>query len=412
MGYTTSIRIVLKNIGKDNIGTVNLEVVFIEDDTKKKLRRYVSTNQRIQKDDYSQGRIKQVERTKLARQIVEKEKVNLSDFLRNLLLEHDEVTPQVYDIAKMKNPHAKRTVSELFDEFIEFKEYDCEPLTIKKHKTTKALLEEYVKSTGNSTLVLPELNLKFYNNFTKFLVTEKNHAPSTVHKYQTSLKAFLAYLTEELGLNRGEVHKKFKKSSKVQDGGSKVVLLKEQVKRLIDWKPTNSRYELVRDLFLFQIFTGIRYSDLVNLNRSFVMNNSLSFDMWKVNKRVTIPLHPDAQRILEKYDYNLGEKCKALQNYNTDLKTMCELAGLKDEFHSLKIKLNRKVTDNTPLYKLISTHVGRTTFITNCLIAGISPFIVMEYTGHNDIDTLKGYMRMAGKMSEEAFKKFEDYFKF
>ena len=134
--------------------------------------------------------------------------------------------------------------------------------------------------------------------------------------------------------------------------------------------------------------------------------------MWNVGKDVSIPLHPKALEILKKYDYKLGEKCKSLQNYNLDIKTVCKLAGLTDDIKSLKIKLNKKVADETPMYKLVSTHVGRTTFITNCLISGISPYIVMQYTGHEKIDTLSYYMRIAGNMAKDAFTKFEQYLNF
>jgi hypothetical protein len=64
------------------------------------------------------------------------------------------------------------------------------------------------------------------------------------------------------------------------------------------------------------------------------------------------------------------------------------------------------------MYKLISTHVGRVTFITNCLISGITPYIVMDYTGHTEIETLSSYMRIAGNMAKDAFTKYEEYFKF
>jgi integrase len=134
--------------------------------------------------------------------------------------------------------------------------------------------------------------------------------------------------------------------------------------------------------------------------------------MWKGETDVSIPLHPKAMDILKKYDYKLGEKCKSLQNYNLDIKTVCKLAGLTDEIKTLKIKLNKKVSDETPMYKLVSTHVGRTTFITNCLISGIPPHIVMEYTGHEKIDTLSVYMRIAGNMAKDAFTKYENYFDF
>jgi site-specific recombinase XerD len=412
MAYTTSVRTVLKNVNSDRIGTLFLEIVFIDSDTKKKVRRYLNTKQKVHEDDVVKAKLKQVERTKLIRQILEKKIVEINDKLRELTLSHGELTPTIYDQSIVANVHARKTIFELYDEYIKHVEENFEPLTVKKHKTVKSLLEEYADNNGLKKVYLTDITNKFYKDFSSFLKKTKKHAPPTINKYQGCFKTFLKFLTTEMGLNQTEIHKTFKKDSKRTEGGSKIVLLREHVQKLIDWKPTNERYDLVRDLFLFQIFTGIRYSDLINVNKSYVKNNSLSFTMWKVEKDVSIPLHTRAQDILKKYDYALGEKCKSLQNYNLDIKTVCESAGLTDEIKTLKIKLNRKVADETPMWKLVSTHVGRVTFITNCLIAGISPYIVMEYTGHEKLETLSGYMRIAGDMAKDAFTKYEEYFKF
>jgi site-specific recombinase XerD len=412
MAYTTNVRTVLKNVNTDKIGTIFMEIVFIDMDTKKKTRRYINTKQKISEEDVIKSKVKHVDRTKLIRQIVDKKLVEVTDKLRSLQLTHGTLTPQIYDQSIVANQHARKTVIELYDEFIKHQETNFEPRTVKKHITVKKLLEEYTKKKNISKLYLNDINQKFYKDFTMFLKKTKKHVPQTVNKYQGCLKTFLKYLTVELELNKTEIQKSFKKESISSEGGAKVVLLKEHVQALVNWQPSNQRYELVRDLFLFQILTGIRYSDLINVNKSYVINDSLSFDMWKVSKRVTIPLHTMALSILQKYNYSLGEKCKSLKNYNLDIKKVCELAGLTDDIHSLKIRLNRKVADNTQLYKLVSTHVGRTTFITNCLISGISPYLVMEYTGHKKIETLSGYMRIAGDMAKDAFTKYEEYFKF
>jgi site-specific recombinase XerD len=412
MSYTTNVRTVLKNVNTDKIGTIFMEIVFIDMDTKKKTRRYINTKQKICEEDVIKSKVKHVDRTKLIRQIVEKKMVEVADKLRALELSHGMLNPLIYDQSIVANQHARKTVIELYEEFIKHQESNFEPRTVKKHVTVKKLLEEYTTKKNISKLYLPDINSKFYREFTMFLKKTKKHVPQTVNKYQGCLKTFMKYLTVELELNKTEIQKSFKKESISSEGGAKVVLLKEHVQKLVDWQPSNQRYELVRDLFLFQILTGIRYSDLVNVNKSYVINNSLSFEMWKVSKRVTIPLHSMALSILERNDYLLGEKCKSLKNYNLDIKTVCESAGLTDDIHSLKIRLNRKVADNTQLYKLVSTHVGRTTFITNCLISGISPYLVMEYTGHKKIETLSGYMRIAGDMAKDAFTKYEEYFKF
>lgn len=412
MAYSTNVRTVLKNVNKDGIGTVFLEIVFIDTDTKKKIRRYVSSGQKIHEDDVVKSKIKHVDRTKSVRQIIDKKIVELNEKLRKLELSHGQVTPDIYDKSIESNVHAKKSVPELYKLFIKHVEANFEPLTVKKHETVQGFIDEYIKWANLKNLYVNDIDQKFYKNFTKYLKVERHHAPQTVNKYQGCLKTFLKYLTVELELNQNKIHEEFKKDSKRKTGGAKVVLLKEHVKKIIEWTPIDERYGLVRDLFVFQILTGIRFSDLLNVNKSYVVGDSLSFVMWKVEKQVTIPLHPLALSILKKYDYELGAKCKALKNYNLDIKTVCKLAGLTETFHSLKIKLSRKVNDETPLHELVSSHVGRTTFITNCIISGINPYLVMEFTGHEKIETLSGYVRIAKNMATDAFTKYQEYFNF
>jgi integrase len=412
MAYSTNVRTVLKNVNKDGIGTVFLEIVFIDTDTKKKIRRYVSSGQKIHEDDVVKSKIKHLDRTKSVRQIIDKKIVELNEKLRKLELSHGHVTPDIYDKSIVSNVHAKKSIPELYKLFIKHVEANFEPLTVKKHETVQGFIDDYIKWANLKNLYVNDIDLKFYKNFTKYLKVVRHHAPQTVNKYQGCLKTFLKYLTVELDLNQNNIHEKFKKDSKRTTGGAKVVLLKEHVKKIIEWTPIDERYGLVRDLFVFQILTGIRFSDLLNVNKSYVIGDSLSFEMWKVEKQVAIPLHPLALKILKKYDYALGAKCKALKNYNLDIKKVCELAGLTDTIHSLKIKLSRKVTDETPLYKLVSSHVGRTTFITNCVISGINPYLVMEYTGHEKIETLSAYVRIAKNMATDAFTKYQEYFNF
>jgi len=151
---------------------------------------------------------------------------------------------------------------------------------------------------------------------------------------------------------------------------------------------------------------------LERVTKSFVKNDQLSFTMYKTTRVVNIPLHTKAKSILRKYNYELGAQAKALKNYNLDLKELCRLAGLTEEVSTLKLKLTDKISESTPLCDLVSSHVGRTTFITNCLISGISPFIVMSYSGHQKIETLEYYMKLAGNTSGDAFQKFQQYLNF
>ena len=53
--------------------------------------------------------------------------------------------------------------------------------------------------------------------------------------------------------------------------------------------------------------------------------------------------------------------------------------------------MNRDIKE---LCKLAGTHTGRRTFIVNALSLGITPNIVMKWTGHSDYKAMKPYIDM------------------
>ena len=170
MGYSSNVRIVLKNINKDKEGTIFLEIAFIDFDSKKKVRRYINTKQKLSSDDISKSKIKHVDRTKLVRQIVEKKQFETKETLRNLELTHGGISPEIYDLSIKTNEYARKTIFELFDEFIKHQEVNFEPLTVKKHKTVKSLLEEYTNTKGIKKLYLSDINQNFFKEFTLSVV--------------------------------------------------------------------------------------------------------------------------------------------------------------------------------------------------------------------------------------------------
>ena len=60
-----------------------------------------------------------------------------------------------------------------------------------------------------------------------------------------------------------------------------------------------------------------------------------------------------------------------------------------------------------PKYELIGTHAGRRTFICFALSSGISPQVVMKWTGHSDYKAMKPYIDIAEKVKAEQMAIFE-----
>lgn len=59
-----------------------------------------------------------------------------------------------------------------------------------------------------------------------------------------------------------------------------------------------------------------------------------------------------------------------------------------------------------PKYALLGTHAGRRTFICNALALGISPQVVMKWTGHSGYKAMKPYIDIADDIKASAMSKF------
>ena len=176
--------------------------------------------------------------------------------------------------------------------------------------------------------------------------------------------------------------------------------------------PEQKKYlERVRDVFLFQCFTGLRYSDVENLKKSDVKDNFIEVTTMKTNDSLKIELNQYSRGILDKYKDYKDSKGRALpiitnQRMNEYLKELAELAGINELIRETYYIGNERFDEVTPKYALIGTHAGRRTFICNALSLGIPPQVVMKWTGHSDYKAMKPYIDIADETKANAMSKF------
>lgn len=58
-----------------------------------------------------------------------------------------------------------------------------------------------------------------------------------------------------------------------------------------------------------------------------------------------------------------------------------------------------------PKWELAGTHSGRRTFIVNALSLGITPNIVMKWTGHSDYKAMKPYIDIVDSIKASEMSK-------
>lgn len=305
----------------------------------------------------------------------------------------------------------KETVVSFWEVFAEFVresgvQNNWTDATYEKFAATKKHLEDFDKELTFDSLT--EIKLTEYVNF---LRDTKNLRNSTISKQMGFLKWFLRWSFKK-GYNTNNTFDGFK--PKLKTTQKKVIFLTwAELTKLKEYNiPETKKYlDRVRDVFLFQCFTGLRYSDVFNLRRSDIKENHIEITTVKTADSLIIELNNHSKAILDKYKDAHFEHDKVLpvitnQKMNDYLKELAELAEINEPIRETYYRGNQRIDEVTPKYALLGTHAGRRTFICNALSLGIAPQVVMKWTGHNDYKAMKPYIDIADETRVNAMDKF------
>ena len=167
----------------------------------------------------------------------------------------------------------------------------------------------------------------------------------------------------------------------------------------------------VRDVFCFCAFTSLRYSDVYALRWADVREGYIRVTTVKTSEDLVIELNDYSQEILGRYVDEAFPDDKVFpvlsnQKMNVRLKEACRLAGINRMVRVSEIQNGRRVDLLLPKWRLMSTHAGRRSFISNALMMGIPPDVVMRWTGHSDYNSMKPYIAIADSVKAREMSKF------
>jgi len=187
----------------------------------------------------------------------------------------------------------------------------------------------------------------------------------------------------------------FVKALKVFNEETDLIALTElEVKKIEEINELTDRLSKTRDLFLLQINTGLRISDLNKLRPANfnIINKVITLTTIKTQNKIIIPIEDKMLEILKKYNFTLPRY--APQKYNEAIKDLTKLAKIDELTQTIKYIGNERVEEIKPKYLLISSHTARRTFITNLLLKGIAPEVIMKITGHKSRKSFQKYVRI------------------
>lgn len=302
----------------------------------------------------------------------------------------------------------EKTFYQVFDEFVRdtgFKN-SWTKATYEKFHALKAHLDEY-----KNNLSFEDFNEEGLNRFVAYLRDEAGLRNSTIDNQLGFVRWVLRWATAK-GYNTIRDFETFR--PKLKKTEHKVVFLDwDELMRVYNFQfAQNKGYlERVRDVFCFCCFTSLRYSDVANLKWSDVGSDYIQVTTIKTNDTVKIELNDYSKGIIDKYrDANFPNNMVlpviSNQKMNTYLKEMGKVCGLDTPITITYYKGHERIDEVHPKYELLGTHTGRRTFICNALMLGITPEIVMKWTGHSDYKTMKPYIDVADSAKKAAMELF------
>ena len=229
-----------------------------------------------------------------------------------------------------------------------------ETTTVYKYRKAKERMMSYLNSLNKSDMNLKDITPAFCNGFYGYC----NDAlkPSTVQKEMKMFKRVLQFAVNE-GLITSNPFNVKVKTPKLEYNPLSI----EELQKICDLRIENDSLSKVRDMFIFQCYTGLAYCDMASLTKDDIRDGVIYKRRKKTDVQSVIPLLSIPQQILEKYGYELPVISN--QKYNVYLKALATACGIK-----------------TRLYSHLGRHTAATVMINN----GIELPIIARVLGHTN----------------------------
>ncbi len=298
------------------------------------------------------------------------------------------ITPQKTIINYIEN------LSELYDKFIAYKSKYVRKATIQKYNVVKNNLIEFEHKT-KSKLKIININNQFKDKFYSYLLVDKKNTNNTIQKQFVQLKTIMLW-----GYEEGLIEKYDRKLFKIKGYEPDIIVLtQEEINKIenVDLSK-NIALDKVRDIFLFSVYTGQRFSDIKNLKFNDIVNNLWYLRTQKTSESNYIPLSSRAIAIVNKYN-KIDDSFKVIssQKINEHLKNLGKLAEVNSIVKKTAFQGVNKIVIEKPKYEFLTFHIARKSFVTTCLEGGLSETETKRLSGHIDGRAFKRYVNLSLK---------------
>ena len=278
--------------------------------------------------------------------------------------------------------------------------------TLKKYKTLQSHLKSY-----SAALSFEDISPEFLRKFESHLKDKFNLRINSVHSLMKNIRKLMV---KEYNLGTIDDHP-FKKYKLKTETTKRDYLTADEIKSIEEHAPTNPSQHITKDLFVFALYTGLRFSDICFITPENIIESTnvhgdkvhkLYFTMSKTGDSISFKLPNKAFAILQKY--NLTDDSKFIfPVINLPPESSNDRLIQKKESRNAYInKILKEIAAAVGITKNISFHISRHSFATKALTLGINMEVVSKLLGHADLKTTQIYAKIVDKAKDDAMDLF------
>ena len=269
---------------------------------------------------------------------------------------------------------------------------DIQEVTYSKYLESGIHLQDFIINNFKSKdILLKELKSNFLDEYDYYLKTTKNLQQSTINKAIQRFRKVVKYAVSNDFLTKDPfmLYKAKRLRKEI------VYLTVDELNKLEKTNFSDTRIEMVKELFVFCCYTGLGFKEMSNLKKE-DLSKEFDGELWivikriKTNRNYKVPLLSKAKAILDKYmpsDKEFLFPRISNPSFNSHLKIIANKIGIK---------------------KRLTHHIARKTFATTVLLYNNVPMeIVSKLLGHSKIQTTQEhYGEIIQRRISDEMKKF------
>jgi len=312
------------------------------------------------------------------------------EYEASLLNDGKELTPELLD----NFVNGKKDNSKLFYKFA-LEEFNKEQMSLGSYRKLGSILRKLDKHSPN--LTFSDLNYSYVKDIDNWLKSQdKISSLNTIANYHKIIKKYIG-IAINMGLMKYEQNPynqfKVKKTPTTRTN-----LREEELEKFINVEIDNPFITKIQDMFIFSCYTGLRYSDIVNLQpKHYIINGdtvTIKIDkMVKTGKPVELPLN----MLFE------GKPLEIFYKYYKENENFLFGEPLTNQYINRELKFIARTAKI--MYKELTFHMARHTFGSLLAEKVGDPYLIKDLMGHSDIKMSMEYIHSSSKGRRDKLMK-------